>query len=772
MRLEEGWSTLFFTWGMVFLTAWTLNEANYLQGLEIFMMVATIAVFTGFVVAKSELSEGTSNLIAFVYGAAVIVWLVGLRLPADLSWRERIFELLQRQVIWIGKAISGGTSRDELIFVIQTALVFWIIGYTAAWYTFRVRYMWRAILPSGLVLLSVVYNYYGSEPMELYLGLYCLLALMYIVRTHLMEREGDWKLAAVRYDRSITAHFLQAGLLASVFVMFFAWSLPALSASQEMSSQLATLTSPIKTFQENWTRLYSSLRSYGTANNDLYQGDLVLGGPRSVGDTPVMDVYVSQQLPYIYWQADALATYQDGAWKPLDHDAILHIPGEDGRLDVPNLKGRTLLQQEVVNYIPNASTMYGAPEVIETDVQMFYKRRFDDRGQILIDGLKSRYLLGPGESYQVTSRVTTADAQSLRLAGNGYPAWVTSNFLQGVEFLTPETVALAEEIVAGYDNPYDKAIAMRDYLRANITYNDQIAAVPDGEEPIHYTLFVSKEGYCNYYAAAMAMMLRSQNIPTRVVRGYAQGELLDTDTDGTAAYRVRANNAHTWVEVYFPEYGWVQFEPTAAIPTVDRAETAADAGNEPVESSGLNDDILEGELGLQDQEDVDVPDEDVEGIQNNEEQSGAVGVGAGGGVPWQRALTVAGLLVAVGGVFAGATVANQRVEGDVMRSYGRLNQWSSWLDIIFKPSQTPYERASELATVLPEGRQSIRKLTQEFVLRVFSPHGGDEGFDPQAEWKVLRPLLLRKAIAHRLAKLRRDRDADPSRDRFDEWHSE
>ncbi len=107
---------------------------------------------------------------------------------------------------------------------------------------------------------------------------------------------------------------------------------------------------------------------------------------------------------------------------------------------------------------------------------------------------------------------------------------------------------------------------MRDYLRKNISYNDQIDAPPDGVDPVHYTLFVTQEGYCNYYASAMAIMLRSQGVPSRVVSGYAQGEYDET----SQSYRVRANNAHTWVEVYFPQYGWIQFEPTASLPLIDR----------------------------------------------------------------------------------------------------------------------------------------------------------------------------------------------------------
>src|SRR5690606_21022417 len=196
----------------------------------------------------------------------------------------------------------------------------------------------------------------------------------------------------------------------------------------------------------------------------------------------------------------------------------------------------------------------------------------DEQGTMQLQGLRSRFVLRAGDRYNVFSMVTTADAASLRTAPTDYPQDTLDAYLQVPDGITPETLALAAELTAPFDNAYDKASAVEAWLRENIKYNDQIDAPPQATEPIHYTLFVSQEAYCTYYASAMAIMLRTQGIPARIVNGYAQGEFVEDAN----AYRVRANNAHTWVEVYFPEYGWIQFEPTAAIPVVDRPETTND----------------------------------------------------------------------------------------------------------------------------------------------------------------------------------------------------
>jgi len=337
----------------------------------------------------------------------------------------------------------------------------------------------------------------------------------------------------------------------------------------------------------------------------------------------------------------------------------------------------------------------------------------------------------------------------LRRASTEYPQWITNRYLQVPEEVTPETVSLAASLTSGAANVYDKATAVQNYLRENIAYNDQIDAPPPDVEPIDYTLFVSKEAYCTYYASAMAIMLRSQGIPARIVNGYVQGDY----DEQSRSYRVRASNAHTWVEVYFPAYGWVQFEPTASIPVLVRQEStevAADTADEAL-ASGV------GALAPQ----LDDPSLDIE-------RGGDV-LGENEGIPlperawWQRipVWQVVGVVLVLGVALVLMWLANElnkRVESDVTRSYSRLESWARWLGIHFQAANTPYERADLMTTAVPEGKSSIRNLTQQFVLTQFSrTHGNGEGYDPMQEWRVLRPLLLRKSIAARLERSRKRR---------------
>ena len=747
-RLREGLPSLLLVWAMLLVASVAVLQADLIDGMYILPIVATLALVAGWLLAKSVFSERTAHIFALVYGLFFIFFLVGSTLPYDGPWRERILDLVGRQIEWVQKAISGGTSRDGIIFVIQTTSVFWLLGYLAGWYTFRRAHVWRVVIPTGIVLLSVVYYYNGPRPLLIYLAIYTLLALLFVAITHLTAEQTEWQRASVRYDRGIQFDFLRAGLVAALLALLLAWSLPGLQANTSIGEVVSGAGGPWRAFQDTWTRLFSSLRSYGAGTNDPYQDTGVLGGPRSVGNTLVMDVQVAKELPYgVYWQAIVYDTYLNGGWRAAENDVeeLVHYP-DDGPLNVPFSMSRTVITQTVTNYLPNSSFLYAAPEVISSDRQMLIDATLDPNGQTLVTSLRSRFILRQGDQYQVASRVSVADATSLQGDSVDYPDWVRERYLQVPDSITPETQALAEELTAGLTNPYDKAIAVRDYLRVSIDYNDQIAAPPDGAEPVHYVLFDLQEAYCTYYASAMAVMLRSQGVPARLVSGYALGEY----DEPTQSYRVRAVNAHTWVEVYFPTYGWIHFEPTQSIPVAERPSSGTgDLSSAVTEAEAAEPESLlppedltdfESGVGLLDE----LPDPNA--------QQGTLG-----GIPWWQIVMGIILLGAAGAAVLFGARYNNRIEGDVDRSYGRLGDWSRWLGIPWRTTQTPYEQADSLVTIVPEGQQPVRNLTRQYVLQRFSPAKEiDQNFNPHEEWKSLRPLLIKRSIANFLNRSRKE----------------
>ena len=168
----------------------------------------------------------------------------------------------------------------------------------------------------------------------------------------------------------------------------------------------------------------------------------------------------------------------------------------------------------------------------------------------------------PVNRYQATSDIAQPGAADLRTADGSYPADVMAEYL-ALPSVDRRIPRLAEQITASSSNNYDKALALENYLRTRFAYTLQLSrTVP--HDPLANFLFERKEGHCEYFASSMAVMLRTLGIPSRVVNGFRTGEFNDL----TSQYVVRASNAHSWVEAYFPNYGWIAFDPTpgASIP--------------------------------------------------------------------------------------------------------------------------------------------------------------------------------------------------------------
>ena len=174
-----------------------------------------------------------------------------------------------------------------------------------------------------------------------------------------------------------------------------------------------------------------------------------------------------------------------------------------------------------------------------------------------------------GNHYEVRSEIGNPDLQQLRAASGFYPQWIQDRYLEIPQNIRPKFQALAEKVTAGKTNPYDKASAITDYLRLNLQYSIRLPPAPEGRDPIEWVLFSYKKGFCNYYASAEVLMLRSVGVPARLAVGFAQGEYQN------GAYIVRRRDAHAWPEVFFPGLGWVEFEPTTSQQPLVRIDPSA-----------------------------------------------------------------------------------------------------------------------------------------------------------------------------------------------------
>ena len=161
------------------------------------------------------------------------------------------------------------------------------------------------------------------------------------------------------------------------------------------------------------------------------------------------------------------------------------------------------------------------------------------------------------ESYEAVSEIATPPAESTTVAPP-IPDEITLLYTQ-LHSVDPRIHDLAVQITAGIESPHAKAAAIERYLRESFSYTLELPS-RSPEDPIAQFLFERKRGHCEYFASSMAVMLRAIGIPSRIVNGFRNGEFNDL----TGNYIVRARNAHTWVEAYMPDAGWVSFDPTPA----------------------------------------------------------------------------------------------------------------------------------------------------------------------------------------------------------------
>jgi hypothetical protein len=168
------------------------------------------------------------------------------------------------------------------------------------------------------------------------------------------------------------------------------------------------------------------------------------------------------------------------------------------------------------------------------------------------------------DQYSFEFNQPTFSLKALRQVGEEDPENIKEQYTQLPDSLPQRVRDLALEITADKDTRYDKAKAIENYLKSSqFRYLTTGVAVPDEDEDyVDQFLFETMIGYCDNFSTSMVVLLRTLDIPARWVKGFAPGDIADTLQDGYERYEITNANAHSWVEVYFPEIGWVPFEPT------------------------------------------------------------------------------------------------------------------------------------------------------------------------------------------------------------------
>ncbi len=480
--------------------------------------------------------------------------------------------VITRFGLWWQGVQSGGATQDNLIFAIFAGCFFWIAGLLLAWLARRYQQGLLAAAPV-LWLLGTLILYGNSGRSLMVSGILLALVLHFVLDQHtLVQRWQDKQLdfsPGLFTDRLLTAAgalallvvlagFLPNWYFEGIVLRYYAWIEP-------VDARLEAFRARLFPDLKGTSRLRSGGALDGLPNEFLLSGSITLGENavmrvRTDDFVEITGPSFEQETPPGHYMRGATLTVYDGhGWsnpKQLQHQAH----NANDHWDQSALKGRKSLVQSITLLV-NSSILYGAAEPVEPGVD--YETDLRASGDLAALWSRAR-------NYTLVSAIPAVSDKQLAAA----PAWGGDHplppgydvHLQLPDTITERTRQLAAQLTANAPTPYAKAQAIEQYLRQ---YEYDLS-VPKPPASVHdvadYFLFDLRKGYCDYYATAFIVLARLVGLPTRFATGYAVGHWNEIEH----IWLVTEAEAHSWPEVYFPDYGWIPFEPTAGRPALVR----------------------------------------------------------------------------------------------------------------------------------------------------------------------------------------------------------
>ncbi|WP_085994497.1 transglutaminase TgpA family protein [Oceanobacillus senegalensis] len=292
------------------------------------------------------------------------------------------------------------------------------------------------------------------------------------------------------------------------------------------------------------------------------EDDSRLGGSFVQDHSPVFTAEVHEAH---YWRIETKDVYTGKGWELSANPQYVEQP--QGNMELETFSENVQTEELSANIevdnpsIGKLTYPYGIEHAEEiSGVEVTYA--FDS----VSEAIQTEFPGAPGVlAYEMQYHYPSFAINQLKNSTEEDPRSIKERYTQVPSSLPERVGELAEEVTADYDNRYDKVKAVEGYFSRNgFEYQTTDVPVPEGDDDyVDQFLFESQVGYCDNFSTSMVVMLRTLDIPTRWVKGFTSGDLIENNPSGEPdVYRVTNANAHSWVEVYFPEVGWVPFEPT------------------------------------------------------------------------------------------------------------------------------------------------------------------------------------------------------------------
>ncbi len=494
-------------------------------------------------------------------------WLVVAQASGALSARVQV---------WLMGLSRNITVNDALMRNLAWTLIMWLIAAWMGWFAGR-RNAIAALLPSILLLAAVTsYSEFRIYTLWLMVSVLLLLMGMWNYKEHTML----WQRKKVDYSDSIRYDVGQAVIFLTIIIGAITFVTPSISwreirdylrerdkSSESEAADLLGIQQQRVAGQNTPAQKPSLPRDHLLTGGNAQSQEVVMM-IRTGELPPVVNPSIAASAPRYYWRSTTYDVYVGAGW------ITSFPPSQRYQANTPLipglLNGYRSLHLDVEMVQPEGK-LFWSGILFSADVPIRVDWRLRPQSDLFAD--QSTLLeadmfaaASNARAYRAESYIPRVTVEDLRLASMDYPDIIRERYLQLPSSVPERVLQLAEEITEGKTNEYDKAKAIEAYLRT-YPYDLEVPAPPEGQDVADYFLFELKKGYCDYYATAMVVLARASGVPARFVSGYSSGSY----DAANAEYIVRELNAHSWVEVYFPEIGWVEFEPTASEPEVELA---------------------------------------------------------------------------------------------------------------------------------------------------------------------------------------------------------
>lgn len=746
------WSSAVLLYLLILISTWRLSVTDWTPDLDQVRHLATLGTVIGLALGYSQYKRRAVSLFVLDYTVILIPYQLMKIFDSDIELRERALSLLGRWLFSIQELVLGNPVNDPLLFVTLLSIIYWIIGLTAGYYLVRRANFLAAVLPAGFVMLVVHMNDNGSAQRAWLIAVYLLFSLILMGRQNYLLSNAKWKAQNIHTPPETSFDFTYGALVIAVIFVFVSWTGPSMiPPAPEIIKAWNHITKPWRESNDRLDDLFASLKRKASAS-DYYKDVLTLGQSAPQSKEIVFTVSTppeALQFPRLYWRGRVYDRFENGRWQTTPTENQPFSPLVD-RFKIADSEKRVILPITFTVAARGQSMLYMAAPfewVSRPGTAKVFNN--SDGSQDVVVVFADPYFES-GETYQANAALNNPFIEELRAAGQDYPDWVNERYLQLPDNFSPRLRAVAEEATADKTTSYDKAAALTDYLRKNVAYKTELVFPLGITDPLEYAILDLKQGFCNYFATAETLMLRSVGIPARLAVGYAQGEPnVSKDT-----YTVRGRDAHAWPEVYFPGSGWVEFEPTGNQAPLVRSFEKAQATPTPDASldeiSNQPKPITEPDL-LE---------------RNSESGNGLKSV-------TRNLYRILNIILTIGLILAGIFLMRRYSLAERLPVYlaDRYNQngnppprwldrWARWANLtsIEKSFEavnwslrrlrhpqpvhmTPSERAQTLRELLPQARASIDTLAAEHQRALYTPRAGSAELARRASVKIIIETL-------------------------------